>query len=112
MSFDRGDRLKFVDPPPADVTAAILRTLGTAVSRHERTVSHLEIKLNRYPWYPDGTDTVTTRMMILKLIETLETCGFTLYGTLDQSDDTSSEADVVMVHRHKDWKPGMPVWHR
>jgi hypothetical protein len=56
---------------------------------------------------------VTTSLKLLSLLEVLEICGFTLYGTVGarHEDDTAS-ADIMVCQRQKDWIPGAPILHR
>lgn len=58
-------------------------------------------------------DTVTTRLLLLKLLEVLETFGFSLYASIDhQSSSDGNEADLLILHRQRDWVPGAPIFHR
>ncbi|KAK2932015.1 hypothetical protein FoTM2_006472 [Fusarium oxysporum f. sp. vasinfectum] len=82
ISFDNSDKLKIVDSPPKDLTDAILQKFGRDVRRSEITSDRVKMHLANMPWNPSGTDTVTTRIILLKLIETLERCGFTIYATI------------------------------
>ncbi|GKU05674.1 hypothetical protein FLAG1_08577 [Fusarium langsethiae] len=72
ISFDNSDKLKIVDSPPKDLTDAILQTFGRDVRRREITAEKFKIHLGIQPWEPSGTDTVTTRLLLLRLVETLE----------------------------------------
>ena len=113
ISFDRSDRLKFVEAPSDELAAAVLQTLGPNVSRTELSGGCLEIKFRGSPWRPSGTETVATRVMLLRLLETMERFGYSLYGSLNQeSGNEGREADVLYLHRQKNWTPGMPVFHR
>lgn len=94
---------------------AIVQCFGPAVDKHQLTSSYLEIKFHGYPWAADGTQTLKTRFMVLRLLETLETCGFTLYTSVDHTNSRSAtdrDAEIMIVHRPLDWVPGMPVWRR
>ncbi len=47
------------------------------------------------------------------MLQTLEEFGYSVYSSIDQVDgQDGSETDVLVVHRQKDWAPGMPVRHR
>jgi hypothetical protein len=73
--------------------------------------SGLELKFRGYPFSPSGTDEVKTRVMILALLGTFETFGFTLYTSFVQGGG-ERPADILVMHRQKGWAPGMPIWHR
>lgn len=113
ISFDRHDRLKLVDTPPPDLAAAILGIYGSSVSRHDMKPGCFEIKFHGSPWWPSGEETVTTRLMLLRLLEVLERFGYSLYASLDMMNSSEGhETDVLVVHRQKNWVPGTPIWHR
>ncbi|KAG8358070.1 hypothetical protein FVEN_g4015 [Fusarium venenatum] len=113
VSFDNSDKLKIVDSPPKDLTDAILKTFGRDVRRREITPERFKIHIGIQPWEPSGTDTVTTRLLLLKLVETLERCGFTVYATIgSKGENEEGAADLLVCQRAKDWVPGAPIWHR
>ncbi|KAF5249648.1 hypothetical protein FANTH_4956 [Fusarium anthophilum] len=113
ISFDNSDKLKIVDSPPKDLTDAILQTFGRDVRRKEITSDRAKIHLANTPWNPSGTDTVQTRIILLKLIETLERCGFTIYATIgSKGEDEEGAQDLLVCQRVKGWIPGAPIWHR
>jgi hypothetical protein len=97
-----------MDPPAPDLADAIVRSFGTAISKCEMTTEWFDIKFHGFPWCPSGKEVVTSRIMVLRLLETLESFGFTLYTTLDV--DRGQEGRSMMIFRkQKNW---MPVWHR
>ncbi|KAF5675882.1 hypothetical protein FCIRC_7255 [Fusarium circinatum] len=113
ISFDNSDKLKIVDSPPKDLTDAILQTFGRDVRRKEITSDRVKVHLANTPWNPSGTDTVQTRIILLKLIETLERCGFTIYATIgSKGEDEEGAQDLLVCQRVKGWIPGAPIWHR
>ncbi|QPC79095.1 hypothetical protein HYE68_009847 [Fusarium pseudograminearum] len=113
VSFDNSDKLKIVDSPPKDLTDAILQTFSCEVRRREITPEKFKIHLGVQPWEPSGTDTVTTRILLLRLVETLERRGFTIYATIgSKGEDDEGAADLLICHRAADWVPGAPIWHR
>jgi len=113
ISFDRSDRLRISDPPSSDLAATVVSAFGQTVSKEERKPGYFEIKFHGYPWYPSGEETVKTRMMVVRLLEVLESFGYTLYASIDQTNGPEGEeSDVLVVHKQKKWVPGMPIWHR
>jgi hypothetical protein len=100
-----------LDAPSSDLAAAIVGCFGPAVSKHTLGRDSLYIKFHGYPWNASGTETVDTRIMLLQLMEVLEKFGFSLYASIDHQESQYG-ADVLYLHRQKDWLPGAPVWHR
>lgn len=69
-----------------------------------------------------GEGTVTTRELILNILETLESCGRMLYTSIGQNDHKKSRADDYGGHyegygatdswycmRQKSWIPGSAI---
>lgn len=102
-----------MDAPPADLADELVKAVGVGVSLVLRSCSVMEIKFDRSPWWPTGEETVATRLLLLTLLETLERFGFTLDGSINQENSKEGhDADVLIVHRHRSWIPGMSIWHR
>ncbi|CAH0047212.1 unnamed protein product [Clonostachys solani] len=96
-----------------DLTEALLQSFGYKVSKHGVTREHLEIKLFGYPWEPSGEGTVHMPLMILEMLETLERFGYSMYASVkDQISSEGHDADILVMQRHKNWAPGMPIFHR
>lgn len=113
ISFDRGDKLKIVDQPPADLGEALIASFGKRVANVERENNRFKIKFHGYPWSPSGEETVNTRLMVLNMVAVFEKFGFTFYASIDHHNDADGlETDLMIMHRQKDWVPGQPVWHR
>lgn len=113
VSFDSNDKLKIIGSPPPELVTRLLQAFSVEIQRHEATADRVKIKFWGHPWTPSGQDTVTTSLKLLSLLEVLEICGFTLYGTVGarHEDDTAS-ADIMVCQRQKDWIPGAPILHR
>jgi hypothetical protein len=113
ISFDNLDKLKIVGDIQRDLAQAVIQTFDSELSGHELVQGRLLLKFHGKPWFPNGTDTVETRLWVLGLLQTLETYGYTVYSSIDMSNGPNgSETDVIFVHKQKDWQPGMPIWHR
>ncbi|CAG9982603.1 unnamed protein product [Clonostachys byssicola] len=98
-----------------DLSAALLQTFGSEVSRHEVTREHLEIKFHGSTWVPSSEDTVHMPLMILAMLETLERFGYSIYASLKDQISYNGEGhdvDMLVMQRHKNWAPGMPVFIR
>lgn len=113
ISFTGSDRLKIASPPAPEVCAALTQALGRfVISRTEKTCYYFEIKFHGRPWHASETEAITGRVILLQLLETLESFGYSLYASIDQKDSRDSrEADELYMHRVKGWVSGMPVWH-
>lgn len=109
--------MKIVDAPPPDLSEALVAAFKSdsglvRVKNHEveARTGRLKLRFHGCPWYPKGDDTVRLRMLLLKLLEVVESFGFSLYGSFHQVQ-SNREPDVLVVHRQKSWLPGMPVFH-
>lgn len=113
VSFDTIDRLKIVGGPPRDLSDAIIELFRGRLRSEEVTPERLKIKFSSAVWVPQGEDTVTTRRLLLQLIQKLEEFGFTIYASLDMSNGREGrETDVMIVQRQRNWVPGAPIFHR
>lgn len=114
VSVERTDRLRFVEVPSPDLSGALLATFGPAVQKNTVENGHFEIKFHGNPWLPHGTDTVTTRIMILNMLQTLERFGWSLHASLHvpQGGGEGQEADIMYFQKQLNWVPGNPIWHR
>lgn len=111
VAFDKVDRLRIMPPPPDDLQASLLKWLGSQVQRcGSPKDDHLEIKLNGLPWNATAQEGVRTHLVLLRILDALQTTGFALYGAIHQQQVVIQ--DVLVVHRQKDWRPGQPVWQR
>ncbi|KAG9224415.1 hypothetical protein CCMSSC00406_0009457 [Pleurotus cornucopiae] len=102
ISFNRGDRLRLIGAPQ-EMIAPFGRVLGPLLQK-EGFIEHgaYEFKCKGWPWYAMGGDTVATRILLLRMLELLESFGFSLYASIDQSigaggDGTTSETDTCSV---------------
>ncbi|CAH0024475.1 unnamed protein product [Clonostachys rhizophaga] len=100
ISFDSHDRLTFLEPPSQEIRVALLKTFGRAVSSNELTKDHFEIKFQGFPWSPSGEDTVNTPLKLLKLLETMERFGFSLYSSLmTKNNHEGTDVDDIIMKR-------------
>ena len=122
ISFSNSDQIRFITQPvnnsSSEVVNAYIASLGNAVQRHEphKVPGCYEVKLVGNPWRASGGGTMSARMLLLTLLNTLERFGWTVYGSVDQkrqSDGESQSGDTDTWHccRQIGWHPGMPVYH-
>ncbi|OIW35684.1 hypothetical protein CONLIGDRAFT_676591 [Coniochaeta ligniaria NRRL 30616] len=111
IAFEKLDRLKIMPPPPEDLKASLSKWLGAQIQKlGPETDGSLEIKLNGQPWNAMSEQGVRTHLILLRMLDALQTTGFALYGSMRQQQLITQ--DVLVVHRQKDWRPGQPVWQR
>ncbi len=123
VSFKQSDKMRFLGAPP-DLIAAMsqmLKSMRRLQSEAVKTTAdnYHEFKLLGNPWYASGEDTMATRQLILKLVETLEMQGWSLYACIDQNsgphnsnNSSTSETDVWYCVKSADWTPGSIILHR
>ncbi|CAH0043707.1 unnamed protein product [Clonostachys solani] len=100
ISFDSHDRLTFLEPPSQEIRDALLKAFDSAVSKHELTKDHFEIKFQGFPWSPSGEDTVNTPVKLLQLLETMERFGFSLYSSLMTKNNLEgTDVDDIVMKR-------------
>ncbi|KZV92012.1 hypothetical protein EXIGLDRAFT_718798 [Exidia glandulosa HHB12029] len=85
-SFNEGDKLRLINAPP-NVINAVKQILGGAIQREEWKVPNVayQFKMHGYPWYANGSDTVTTRVLLLNILDALAAYGWELHATVDMS---------------------------
>lgn len=119
ISFNMTDRMRLIGAPPdlvADVKVLLgqMKLLQSEFWKDQR-LQAWEFKIYGRPWRPTGEETMSTRLLLLKLLETLEAKGWSLYASVDQSmatGDHVSETDSWYCVRDKSWVQGSAVFHR
>lgn len=120
ISFNMSDRLRLIGADTELISAVRqllqnMRLLQTDCGWKDQRLGAWEFKINGYPWRASGEETMTTRLLLLRLLETLEQHGWSLYASVDQSTssgDNVSETDSWFCVRDKGWRPGSAVFHR
>ncbi|KAM0351087.1 hypothetical protein ACHAPU_002869 [Fusarium lateritium] len=111
ISFHAGDKLKILNAPPPELTDEIIATFITDIQRHEVTTERTKVKFKNFPWSVSGYDNVESQIKLLALLEVLERHGFTLYTrTTARYSDETSESNVLIFQRRRDWVPGTPLY--
>jgi hypothetical protein len=105
VSFDRLDRLRILGAPSPDLAGAVVKALQPAIASHNMSDHRFEAKFCGTPWSPSGEQTVTLRVILLRLLEVMESFGFTLYAGVNQCNDASG--DVLVMRRQKGWEEGV-----
>jgi len=118
ISFHRADRLRLGGASGAMIALfkGMLQNLNKLQSEEwkDQSLNAYEFKLLGYPWAASGEETMETRILVLRMLETLERDGWSLYASVDQSNSSqnSSSADTWYCVRDKSWTPGGAVFHR
>ncbi|KAE8441805.1 hypothetical protein EG329_004258 [Mollisiaceae sp. DMI_Dod_QoI] len=120
ISFNMSDRLRLIGAPPKLVqavkeTLAGLGLLQQDLGWKDASLGAWEFKIKGYPWRASGEETMTTRLLLLKMLECLESHGWSLYASVDQSTGSgegSSETDSWYCVKDRNWVEGAAVFHR
>ncbi|KAF9916073.1 hypothetical protein FBU30_001553 [Linnemannia zychae] len=97
ISFGSSDMLRVIDATPevaASVRQAILTQWKYGVKKEETLPNVKEFKLNNNPWYPDGEETVYSRMMLSQILANLLAMGYKLYTSTDISIGGGNGNDI------------------
>jgi hypothetical protein len=97
-------------------TTGLLKALALTLQQHgllEGTeVNHdlQQFKLKGSPWWALGTNTVTQRLILLRLLDTFDKFGWRVYGTMRQRTQVNDQhkLDTWYFVRAKDWMAGSP----
>ena len=114
ISFDLGDRLTLHNALP-EIATALVGTFSQMIQKHGWTKALFEIKFRGYPWNTMGDESVTSRLMLIQLLNCLELFGYTLYASMKQqsgpsdNNSISAAADVLVFNREIDWTSGSPI---
>ncbi|KAF5670085.1 hypothetical protein FHETE_4768 [Fusarium heterosporum] len=113
ISFHAGDKLKVLNKPPPELTDEIIATFITDIQRHEVTTERTKIKFKNFPWSVSGYDNAESQIKLLALLGVLERHGFTLYTrTTARYSDETSESNVLIFKRRRDWVLGTPLYRQ
>ncbi|KAJ8515184.1 hypothetical protein ONZ45_g7370 [Pleurotus djamor] len=117
ISFNMGDRLRLIGAPE-ELVLPFKQILGSMLQKDGwKDGGVYEFKCEGYPWMASGSEAVSTRILLLRMIEVLESFGYSLYASLDQNassssgDSGSTETDTWYCYKQVSWTPGAPVFH-
>lgn len=120
ISFNLSDRLRLIGAPPQLVQdmKGLLSRLGLLqqdMGWKDANLKAWEFKIRGYPWRASGEETMSTRLLLLKMLECLESHGWSLYASVDQNTghgEHTSETDSWYCVKDRNWVPGAAVFHR
>jgi hypothetical protein len=108
MSFDGLDKIKIINPY-RDLTNAMLETLGDEV-QDKSTPERFKVHIQGRPWKPSNLTSVETSSLLLRLVQTLESRGFTIYAVIGNKG--GGMADMLVCQRSAAWVRGDQIVHR
>lgn len=119
ISFNQSDRLRLIGAGQEllEAVGEMLKSMRLLQEEDwkDRSLGAWEFKIHGRPWIASGEQTMSTRLLLLRLLECLEKHGLSLYASIDQSQgqgEGTSETDSWYCVRDKTWVPGGHVFHR
>ncbi|CZS94916.1 uncharacterized protein RAG0_11945 [Rhynchosporium agropyri] len=120
ISFNRFDRLRLIGADE-QLRYAMKNLLSGMMLLQEdcgwkdQRLNAWEFKIKGYPWMASGEETMSTRLLLMRMLECLEGSGWSLYASVDQntgSGNDTTETDSWYCVRGLGWVPGSAVFHR
>ncbi|KAF9906309.1 hypothetical protein EC991_000797 [Linnemannia zychae] len=98
ISFGSSDKLKVIDAISPDIVPVVRQAIRAqwknGIQRDEVRHTAHEFKLAGCPWYPSGTETVLSRMMLAQILANLRAMGYKLYTSVDISGGSGDNRDT------------------
>lgn len=120
--FHPVDRLKLIGASKELVAAfeSLLMGMGLCqgLAWNDQTLGAFEFKIRGSLWVAVGEATMTARLLLLRMLETSEAGGWSLYATVDQNDGrharhwSTTGTDSWYCVLTVGWVPGNPIFHR
>ncbi|PVH68059.1 hypothetical protein DL98DRAFT_522979 [Cadophora sp. DSE1049] len=131
ISFNKSDRLRLIGANTQLIAAFKdllfqMRLLQTDCGWKDKSLGAWEFKINGCPWgrtaeetispwWATGEETLSTRALLMKMLECLEGFGWSLYASVNQNTNLSenhNDADTWYCVKEKGWVAGNAVFHR
>jgi len=110
ISFNQSNRLRLIGANTQLICAFRTMLKGTKLLRGEgwkdKSRRTWEFKIQGAPWIASGEEKMVVKLLLLKLVETLERQGWSLYASVDQnaaSVGPSGKTDSWYCSRKKGW---------
>ena len=110
ISFNQTNRLRLVGANAQLISAFRTMLKGTRLYQEEgwkdKSRNAWEFKIQGSPWTASGEERMVTRLLLLKMVETLERYGWSLYASVDQNEahaGQGSKTDSWFCVRKKGW---------
>ncbi|CAF0998212.1 unnamed protein product [Didymodactylos carnosus] len=98
ISFNKTDRIRVIDSPSLDlietVKSGIKQEWRQGIAHEINYYGSVEFKLNGNPFWADGQEAVTARIMLAQILSNLRNIGYKLYGSVDISHGHNDGHDL------------------
>lgn len=118
ISFNKSDRLQLIGAP-ADLITGFRELLENMKLLQDGGIKDegkdvYEFKCIGRPWRAMAEETMNTRRTFLRMLELLESIGWSLYASLNQNNGRADmpEAESWYCVKEQGWTPGKTVFHR
>lgn len=98
ISLNKQDRLRLIGAPDSLVSVIrnVIQTIWLrGIQNEERYYQSWEFKLRGTPWWASGTEAVDSRYLIAKLLEALQSYGWSVVASIDSSRKLSDKSSLV-----------------
>ena len=98
LSLNGNDVVRLINAPPSlksVVQDIIQRSWYRGIQQVSRYAGSVQFKLNGTPWWADGQETVESRFLILKLLESLQGYGWSAVASLDTSRKVTDKSSFI-----------------
>ncbi|KAK3845225.1 MAG: hypothetical protein J3R72DRAFT_521203 [Linnemannia gamsii] len=106
ISFGSSNKVKVIDGSQ-DVVEAVRQAIKAqwinGIRRDEPRQAAHEFKLLGCPWYPNGSETVLSRMMLAQILSNLRVLGYKLYTSVDISGGSGDTESWIFRHVGNAW---------
>jgi len=110
ISFNQSNRLRLIGANAQLIGAFRTMLKGTRLLQGEgwkdKSRNTWEFKIQGAPWMASGEERMVARLLLLKMVETLERYGWRLYASVDQNEayvGQSGKTDSWFCVRKKGW---------
>jgi hypothetical protein len=110
ISFNQTNRLRLIGANAQLISAFRTMLKGTRLLQGEswkdKSSNAWEFKIQGAPWVASGEERMVVRLLLLKMMETLERYGWSLYASVDQNEGhtgQSRKTDSWFCVRRKGW---------
>ncbi|EJD43710.1 hypothetical protein AURDEDRAFT_114519 [Auricularia subglabra TFB-10046 SS5] len=106
ISFNEGDKLRVIQGGEPEINA-VKNILGQRIQREEWKVPNVayQFKMHGFPWYADGAETVSIRIVLLNILDTLAAAGWEFHASVDlsmgQNEGGSDSTDTWFFRKVK-----------
>lgn len=105
ISFNEGDKLRVIQAGEFEINT-VKNVLAAKVQREEWKVPGVayQFKMHGFPWYSDGADTVSIRIVLLNILEALAAAGWEFHASIDISlgqGETANDSDTWFFRKVK-----------